>query len=469
MTQLVNGLVRVIQELSKTLQHQEQVIKALQAQLAKNSQNSSKPPSSDGFQKKPHPTRLRKPGTNPTGGQKGHAGHRLKPVDKPDHTIVHKVSVCSQCHASLEEVPVWGTSNRQVFDLPPVRLEVFEHQAEIKSCPHCGHRNEAVFPADVSQPTQYGSTVKSWAVYFNTAHHIPLERTAQIFEDVFGHRVSEMVVIQSNVECAAAVAPANDVVKDQLRASPVVNFDETGLRVEGRTHWLHSASTPTLTAYHVHEKRGDEAIQEMGILPNFPGTAVHDAWKPYLTYEACQHALCNAHHLRELKLMQEEYQQDWAQEMTALLGDIHQEVQHARPVLEQLDSRKIKAFEGRDDRILAQGLEQNPPPEKVPGQRGRVKQSPPKNLLDRLKTYKDAVLRFMYDFRVPFDNNQAERDIRMMKVKQKISGTFRTTEGARVFCALRGYLSTARKNGQQAIDAIKNALEGRPFIPHCPC
>ncbi len=355
-----------------------------------------------------------------------------------------------------------------MFDIPARHIEVTEHQSVVKVCPHCGAENRAEFPSEVSQPTQYGTNVKAHATYLTNYHHLPLERTAQFFDDVFGHRVSEGVILGANVEEAEHVTPSNETVKQQLIDAEVTNFDESGLRVEGKGQWLHVASTPELTYYEVHEKRGREGMDAIGILPEFQGTAVHDHWKSYFTYTQCDHGLCNAHHLRELECVAEQYQQTWAEEMGALLRDINEDVKQTRMSCDHLEAQKISQYEARYDAILEVGFRANPPPPEEtqqPKKRGKRKQSPPKNLLDRLQKYKTEVLRFMGDFRVPFDNNQGERDIRMMKVKQKVSGTFRTKTGAKQFCRIRGYISTARKQGVNVLDALKRAFQGSPFIP----
>jgi transposase len=455
---LVEGLVKTINELVDTNQK-------LNDQISKNSGNSSLPPSSDGLKKKPRTRSLREKGQKPNGGQKGHEGHRLEPVEKPDHVIVHEVGCCENCKASLHDIDAIDYTKRQVFDIPPVRIEVTEHQGEIKKCSQCGCTSQAVFPENVTQPTQYGTNLKSHAVYFNTQHHIPFERTADIFEDVFDHRISEGTLIQSINDCAGAVQPVNEVTKNLLINSDVVGFDESGLKVKGKIKWLHVNSTPTLTYYEIHEKRGVDAMNDIGILPNFSGIAVHDHWKPYLKFQTSDHSLCNAHHLRELIFVADQYEQQWANDMIDLLVEINDAIKEVPPTVNFLHPGLVKDFDKRYDQILNNGFEINPAPEKIPGKKGRVKQTPPKNLLDRLRDYKDETLRFMYNLRVPFDNNQSERDIRMIKVKLKVSGTFRTDAGADAFCAIRGYISTAKKNGINIIDAIKGVFNGTPFIP----
>jgi transposase len=470
---IILALQEQVQALQQTVAQQAAEIQGLRDQLAKNSRNSGKPPSSDGL-KKPRTRNLRRKTGRRSGGQKGHEGHTLKMVEDPDHIEVHQVSKCPQCAADLHAIEACELERRQVFDVPPVRMQVTEHQAEIKVCPQCGKRIKAHFPAEVTQPVQYGLRIKAQAAYLNNYQLLPLARTCELLEDFYGHAPAEALILEANAAVVDRIEPSLEAIQQQLIASPVVHFDESGLRVEGKLNWLHVASTDRLTYYTVHSKRGQQGMRAMGILPAFQGRAIHDHWKPYFTFEQCQHALCNAHHLRELQFVVDQYQQSWAQEMIDVLLTIKAEVEAAPLEQMSLAPERLTHFERRYDEVISQGLKANPSPADLPPKtggehsrpkRGRKKQSPPKNLLDRLQQFKPQVLAFMHDFRVPFDNNLAERDVRMVKIKQKVSGAFHTRIGAETFCAIRSYISTVRKHNLNVIDAIHDALSGNPFIP----
>jgi len=457
-----------IEQQAAKIREQAATIQSLRDQLAKDSRNSSKPPSSDGYKKPsvPRTRSLRRSGERKTGGQLGHTGRRLEPVEQPQHVEIHPVTECDHCHASLAEAPVTEYEKRQVFDLPPVEVEVTEHRAEIKVCPRCGELTTAAFPSDVTQPTQYGPRIKAQATYFNVYQHIPLARTRETFGDLYGHPLEEDTIRHANAHVAKKISPTIEEIKRQLCDSPVVHFDETGMRAVGKLHWVHGAGTSTLTHYTFHHKRGSEAMEAGGILPHLTGTAIHDHWKPYFKVHHGAHALCNAHHLRELIFIHEQYQQLWAAEMIDLLLEIKAAVAQARLTQDHLSDDLLADFERRYAKFLKRGFAANPPPDPpLKKKRGRQKQSRPKNLLDRLRDYQNQTLAFMHDFRIPFDNNLGERDLRMIKVKQKVSGAFRTTDGAKQFCAVRSYISTARKQGQPVLDVLEAAYRGKPWMP----
>jgi len=462
----IHALEQQVQQLTARLEVSEKRVKELEDRLAKNSRNSGKPPSTDGY-KKPSPKSMRtnKGGRKP-GGQPGHTGHTLEMVAEPDHTEVHRVKQCECCGRSLVDDEPLDAERRQVHDLPPMQLVVTEHQAEIKRCP-CGHLNKAAFPEGVNAPVQYGPLARAAAVYLNIYQFLPYQRACELLEDLLGCPMSEGTLANIIGECCRLVEDPVTRIKEQIAQAAVVHFDESGSRVKGKLWWVHTASTTNATYYGVHRKRGREAFDAIDILPHFTGRAIHDFWKPYFGY-SCLHGLCNAHHLRELIFVHEQYQQDWAQRMIDCLLDIKQAVDGVAPCAEGLSEEQTQTFEVRYQQILDEGYAQNPLPA-VPAnakkKRGRRKKTKPRNLLERLDKHREEALAFMHDLTVEFDNNLAERDIRMIKVQQKISGMFRTEQGAGAFCRIRSYISTARKNAVGAADALALLFSGTPFVP----
>jgi len=453
----LSALIELVLRLEAETRALRSEVKELKDRLALSSRNSSKPPSTDGLAK-PAPKSLRKRTGRRRGGQPGHPGRTLQPVDEPDHLVLHALGrcPCGLCQGrSLRNEPVVDYEKRQVFELPRKLLEVTEHQAEIKRCPVSGRLVTAAFPESIGAPAQYGPRFRGLMIYFNNRQFIPYDRLTEVSEDVFGQPLSEATVVAANQRVYGHLAPFEQELKVLLPQAPLVHADESGLRVAGKLHWLHVVCTPCLTFYGVHRKRGRQAMDEFDILPRCRGWMVHDHLKAYFTYKDCLHALCNEHHLRELKFLHEEHHEAWAEELSTFLLEAKARVeQHG--VLEEQDFKQAMR---RYHAILAKGRRRHP------RRQGRQAQSKAANLLDRLEDYDWSVLAFLFDSQVPFTNNQGERDIRMEKVRQKISGCFRTLHGARVFARIRSYISTCRKQGRTILDELENAVRGKPFIP----
>lgn len=452
------ALVEIILALQEQVQALTLRVAELDSRLNKNSRNSSKPPSSDG-QAKPKPKSLRKPSGKKSGGQQGHEGHTLARVEHPDHIVTLPVISCSCC-ADLTHEPVRDHECRQVFELPQPKLEVTEFQAEIKACPKCGRINKASFPHDVTAPVQYGQSVHGMTVYLQNQQLIPVGRVEQMMTDIWDCSLSEATVMEAAKRCYERLAPFESSVALELANAPVLHVDESGARAAGKLHWLHAACTDTLTFLGIHEKRGSEAMDHFGILPDFRGHLIHDFWKPYFLY-TCEHGLCNAHHLRELTFLFEEKNQAWAGKMIDLLLDMNDFVKRQNNA--PLTRKQKKPWIIKYKKIVAEGWSANPLPQQE-GKR-RTKKTKEQNLLLRLDTRESHVLASLHNQGVPFTNNQAERDIRMIKVRLKISGPFRTVEGAKHFARIRSYLSTVRKQGLDILTSITQAMKGQPFIP----
>jgi transposase len=449
--------------LREELQQVKEHLQALQDQQAKDSHNSSLPPSSDRFV--PRTKSLRKKSGNKPGGQKGHPGHHLMRSQTPDEILLHRVERCGQCGRELADQQGVVPESRQVFDLPARRLWVIEHRVEEKGCPCCGQLTRAAFPAAVRAPAQYGEGIAALGIYLVQGQFVPYARAAELFHEWFGVQMSAGSLARFIQQCHQQLAPVESRLKEALTQVPVLHQDETGLRVKTITHWVHVASTTHLTHYGAHRLRGRTAMEAIGISPVFGGISVHDGLLSYRAF-GCEHALCNAHHLRELTFIEEAYQQAWAGQMKALLLKMKAWVQAARTRgASQLDPLSLVALSADYDRLIALGWQANAPPEGAPPRPRRGKQPPACNLLNRLQAGKLQVLAFLYNFAVPFDNNQAERDLRMLKVQQKISGGLRTQAGIEQVCRIRSYLSTLRKQGADLLYALHQTLLGDPVLP----
>lgn len=454
----IEQLLLRLTQLENLVVEQAARIKELEEQLAKNSHNSSKPPSSDGLKKgSPKPRSLRGKSDKKSGGQKGHKGHTLKQSDTPDNVIKHKLLDCQHCHESLARAELMHTIKRQVFEIPQPQLEVTEHQAEVKICLYCQSKNTAQFPDNVRAPVQYGENVKAMAVYLSQSQLLPQNRLKTLFMDLFG-----LPIAASTIENACKAIYQNllgfesDVLR-KIQSSELTHLDETGLRVLSKTHWLHVASNQSATYYHVSEKR-------KSLLPGLTGVIVHDHWKPYFQIENVSHALCNAHHLRELNARIDN-EERWAHQMQRWMHVALDMKYHYGEdgIPEKIQTRLLTIY----DDIVLRGIKYHESLPELPrksSRRGRAAKRKGHNLVLRFMNFRDASTRFITTWDIPFTNNLAEQDLRMMKVQQKISGCFRSWEGARVFARIRTLTSTARKQSWDIFQTIKQAIAA----PLCP-
>lgn len=447
--------VQVGQQQTQIKQLEERV-RDLENRLAKNSSNSSKPPSSDGLGKKNKSLR-ENTGKKP-GGQPGHVGKTLNQTANPDQVVVHTPGQCESCKHNLAGVAADKIEKRQVFDLPEPEIEVTEHQAETKTCPRCGHRTKAAFPENIVAAAQYGMRIQALVAYFAHQHFIPADRLSQLFEDIFQVSLSPGTCSSIDKKLFQELEIFETNLKAYLIAQKILHLDETGLRCAKKLCWVHVTSSIAATFYGIHRKRGQEAMKDFDILPHFQGRAIHDHWAPYFSFEHIQHGLCNAHHLRELNYIHEQEKEEWALKMKEHLLEAKLLVEKAGE--KGLGCDEIQGIEIGYSKIIVQGLRHHGIPEK----QLLGKKKPGANLLMRLVNQKEAALAFTYDAQVPFTNNQAEQDIRMVKVRQKISGCLRTLEGGAIFCRIRSYISTARKQGWKIWDAIAEAISGKPRL-----
>ena len=451
---LLATALRRIAELESALARMAQENADLRRQLAKNSSNSSKPPSSDGL-KKPAPRSLRGKSGKKSGGQAGHRGDTLRQTATPDFVHRHKAESCGTCQHGLTAGMIKGVERRQVFDIPVPRLEVTEHEAAIYYCGHCRATTTATFPDGVNAHVQYGKRIRAAAVYCNVQQLIPEDRVCQLLRDLFGATSLCAASVTNWVNGAArTLGGVVEHILARLTEGGVRHLDETGLRVAGKLHWLHSISNHAFTHYRISAKRGAVPAFLTG------GTIVHDHWKSYYAHMSGvdTHALCGAHHLRELKAIEEIEKEPWACAMSALLISANKLKCAAQGRGEtELSASVYQGIITKYMAILTEGIafhERQAPLARRPGARGREAKRPGHNLLVRLRDYRDDVLRFLTDFTVPFTNNQAEQDLRMMKLRMKISGTFRTLEGAKVFADIRSVISTVRKHGGNILETL---------------
>ena len=426
----------------------------LRQRLGLNSHNSHKPPSSDGLQKKPAFPRVK--GEKKPGGQPGHPGQTLARVVVPDMVIVHGPLTCTCCGKSLQDALIERTlGERQVVDMPAPQLVVTAHQVGVVTC--CGVAQSGTFPAQVSAPVQYGPRLQALTTLLQVDYRLPYQKISSLVFDLFGYRLNESTIHTTSQVVATALVPVETAIRANLLASPVVHFDETGMRVAGKLTWFHTASTATWTYLFCHPKRGCGALQsEASVLADFRNWAIHDSYASYFTFTACQHGLCGAHLVRELTACQEGGSH-WAIRMKDLLLTLHQKVKQG------LDLRPERPqWEALFQQIAAEADAEEPPPAAADGpkKRGKKAQSKGRNLLNRLLRHQASVLAFAFTPGVPFTNNQAERDIRCVKIKQKVAMSFRTFEGANVYARIQGFVSSVRKNGLNVLQQLLHVIQG---------
>lgn len=447
----LQALVRQLQAANAALKAE---IAALNARLHSDSHNSHQPPATDGLRKRPA---LPKPSGRKRGGQPGHQGKTLAMVTSPDATIPCPPARCA-CGASLQDVPGTVVERRQVFDLPTPTLVITEYHRLQCQCPACGATQAGVFPAHVTAPTQYGPNVLALATLLNTGYRVPFKNVRQIFTDLFGSAVNEQTLVRANTRCYDALAASEAAIRTQLLAAPVCHFDETGIRVAGHLAWQHVVSNAAATYLFVHAKRGTAALDSAdSLLPTYQGWAIHDCWASYFGYHACQHGLCGAHLLRELTALAEQGCA-WAHQMHTLLLTLYRQSQRGTGTV-----RHSERWSQLYDAVCRRAQREEPPPTRT-HRKGKARRTKGRNLVERLIRYKSAVLAFAWHQEVPFTNNQAERDVRPSKVKQKIAGSFRTLKGAHHYARIQSFIATARKQQRSLFKELCAIFQGSSFL-----
>lgn len=446
LVETINMLIEKVDEQSKIIASQDKRIKKLEDQLGKNSRNSSKPPSTDS----PFKNKEKKKRKQKSGEKKKRTGTTLSQIPDPDEVVKCKINFCEHCHCDLSDVNIREIDKRQVTDIPPIKAFTTEYQGEIKECPHCHKTTRATFPEGVTHKAQYGPRIHAMAVYLRNYQLIPLERSIELFRDLFKLSLSEGTIVNMTTRCADQLSGFMEMVKQELIDAEIIHNDETGINIKGILNWLHTAGNKNFTFLFPHKKRGSVAFDEIGILPKFKGVSVHDFWKPYEKYD-CSHAFCNAHLIRELTFAHEKLKQKWASKMINLLFDIKEKVDQSEESF--LDREIALVFIEKYENIIEQGYKANPPPKKT-GKRGRPKKGKALCLIERMDNHRVEILRFMEERNVPFTNNLAETDLRMVKVRQKISGTFRNIDRVIDYCRIRSYISTVKKQKKDVFTAL---------------
>ena len=437
-------------------------VRRLRDAAAQNSSNSSRPPSTD-RPEQPQPKSLRKKSGRKSGGQPGHVGRTLPFSDTPQHLQIHPLLEC-ECGEDLSKEPALDFERRQVFDLPPLKLECTEHRAEIKECHGCQKICAASFPADIKAPVQYGKNFRVLLSYLYDVQEGASLRVGEMCAEMFGYGVSEATLQTARQEQHDALEPFENRLVEILPQEPILHADETSVPINKINHWLHCLCTPLLTFFSIHLKRGKEAIQAIGIIPKFTGWLMHDFLSSYLAFDNCLHTFCKSHLMRELVFLYEQHQQQWAKDLYDLFLEMLKCVKDRKARDAPSTQKEYHRWRQQYWKLLRAGRRANPlTPEQSTHK--RPKQSKEQNLLDRLEGYDDCILAFLWELNLPFTNNEAERAFRMMKVRVKISGCFRTLNGARRHARIRSYVSTLRKHGLPVLEYLRNALDGRPFLP----
>jgi len=453
----LNYLIQLIEELKEEIKLLRAENLELRSRLNQNSKNSSKPPSSDGLQKPPKPKNLRKKSKKKSGGQIGHPGVNLKQAEKPDEIVSHlPEGIC--CGLDIAKIQPDSFEKRQVIDLPPVKPITTEHQYGKVVCPRCGIMHQAEIPREHSKAIQYGPRLTALVTYLNVYNHIPIERIVNFLSAWANLILSDGTVTNMIRRMSGILEGFEEGVKEKIMRAILAQFDESGLRVAGELHWVHSYSTETETFYAPHKKRGQEAMVAIGILPQFHGKGVHDCLKPYFRFPFT-HALCCVHLLRELIFLKDELKKKWAGRLIRILLRL-------KALREQgfaANSKQIQRALKRWDAEVTRALKGLPQAYRRKGRRGLLYRGKARCLMERIRRRRNDFLRFAYEDGVPFDNNLSERDIRMVKLKQKVSGCFRSFQGAVDFCRIRSYLSTMTKRGHNSMEALVLAAQGKPI------